>query len=59
MVVTTTTAAALAVGSALSGFTGADGSEALFVLSALAGVMMIAAACCAGVASHGLSRSRC
>jgi sulfate permease, SulP family len=59
MVVTTTTAAALAVGSAVSGFTGADGPETLFVLSALAGVMMIAAACCAGVASHGLSRSQC
>jgi sulfate permease, SulP family len=43
MVVTTTTAAALAAGSALSGFSGADRPEALFVLSALAGVMMILA----------------
>jgi sulfate permease, SulP family len=43
MVVTTTTAAALAAGSALSGFSGADRPEALFVLTALAGVMMIAA----------------
>ena len=43
MVVTTTTAAALAAGSALSGFSGADRPEALFVLSALAGVMMIIA----------------
>jgi SulP family sulfate permease len=43
MVVTTTTAAALAAGSALGSFSGADRPEALFVLSALAGVMMIAA----------------
>jgi SulP family sulfate permease len=43
MVVTTTTAAALAAGSALSGFSSADRPEALFVLTALAGVMMIAA----------------
>lgn len=43
MVVTTTTAAALAAGSALSGFTGADRPEALFVLSVLAGAMMVAA----------------
>jgi SulP family sulfate permease len=43
MVVTTTTAAALAAGSALGGFTSADRPEALFVLSALAGVFMIAA----------------
>jgi sulfate permease, SulP family len=43
MVVTTTTAAVLAAGSALGGFSGADRPEALFVLSALAGVMMIAA----------------
>ena len=43
MVVTTTTAAALAAGSALSGFSGSDRPEALFVLTALAGVMMIAA----------------
>ncbi len=43
MVVTTTTAAALAAGSALGDFSGADRPEALFVLSALAGVMMIGA----------------
>ncbi len=43
MVVTTTTAAALAAGSTLGGFTGAQRSEALVVLSAAAGVMMIAA----------------
>src|SRR5450755_1603487 len=43
MVVTTTTAAALAAGSALGGFSGADRPEALFVLSTLAGVMMIVA----------------
>ncbi|HEX4008469.1 MAG TPA: SulP family inorganic anion transporter [Solirubrobacteraceae bacterium] len=43
MVVSTTTAAALAAGSALSGVSNADRPEALFVLSALAGVMMIAA----------------
>ena len=43
MVVTTTTAAALAAGSALSGFSGSDRPEALFVLTAVAGVMMIAA----------------
>ena len=43
MVVTTTTAAALAAGSTLDSFSGADRPEALFVLSALAGVMMIAA----------------
>lgn len=43
MVVTTTTAAALAAGSTLSGFSGSDRPEALFVLSALAGVMMILA----------------
>jgi sulfate permease, SulP family len=43
MVVTTTTAAALAAGSALSNFTGADRPEALFVLSVLAGAMMVAA----------------
>ena len=44
MVVTTTTAAALAAGSTLSGFSGADRPEALFVLSALAGLMMMIAA---------------
>jgi sulfate permease, SulP family len=43
MVVTTTTAAALAAGSALGDFSSADRPEALFVLSALAGVMMIVA----------------
>jgi sulfate permease, SulP family len=43
MVVTTTSAAALAAGSALSDFSGPDRPEALFVLSVLAGVMMIAA----------------
>ena len=43
MVVTTTSAAALAAGSAVSDFSNADRPEALFVLSALAGVMMIAA----------------
>ena len=43
MVVTTTTAAALAAGSALTDFSKADRPEALFVLSALAGVMMIVA----------------
>ena len=43
MVVTTTTAAALAAGSTLGAFSGADRPEALFVLSALAGVMMVAA----------------
>jgi SulP family sulfate permease len=43
MVVTTTTAAALAAGSSLGAFSGADRPEALFVLSVLAGVMMIAA----------------
>ena len=43
MVVTTTTAAALAAGSTLGAFSGADRPEALFLLSALAGVMMIGA----------------
>jgi sulfate permease, SulP family len=43
MVVTTTTAAALAAGSTLGDFSSADRPEALFVLTALAGVMMIAA----------------
>ena len=43
MVVTTTTAAALAAGSTLGAFSGADRPEALFVLSALAGVMMVVA----------------
>jgi sulfate permease, SulP family len=43
MVVTTTTAAALAAGSALSSFSGGQRSEALFLLTALAGAMMVAA----------------
>lgn len=43
MVVTTTSAAALAAGSAVSRFSSADRPEALFVLTALAGVIMIAA----------------
>ena len=43
MVVTTTTAAALAAGSAVGGFSSADRPEALFVLTALAGVIMIVA----------------
>ncbi|HZE17455.1 MAG TPA: SulP family inorganic anion transporter, partial [Mycobacterium sp.] len=43
MVVTTTTAAALAAGSALNGFSGTERPEALFLLTAVAGVMMIAA----------------
>jgi sulfate permease, SulP family len=43
MVVGTTTAAALAAGSALGGFSSADRPEALFVLSALAGAMMVVA----------------
>jgi SulP family sulfate permease len=42
IVVTTTTAAALAAGSALHGFAGAQRSEALFLLTAMAGMMMIA-----------------
>ena len=46
MVVTTTTAAALAAGSTLGAFSAADRGEALFLLSALAGVMMIAAGLC-------------
>lgn len=49
MVVTTTTAAALAAGSALTGLSGVNRSEALFMLTALAGVMMIVA----GVARLG------
>jgi sulfate permease, SulP family len=43
MVVTTTTAAALAAGSALGDFSGADRPEALFVLTVLAGVLMVVA----------------
>ena len=67
MVVTTTTAAALAAGSTLGAFSGADRPEALFVLSALAGVMMIAAgmlalgalhAVCVGVGADRVSERR-
>jgi SulP family sulfate permease len=58
MVVTTTTAAALAAGSSLGAFSGADRPEALFGLSGLAGVMMVAAGVLRWVASRGLSRSR-
>jgi len=43
MVVATTTAPALAAGSALGGFSGTDRPEALFVLSALVGVIVILA----------------
>jgi len=43
MVVTTTTAAALAAGSALSGYSGDERAEALFALTLLAGVLMVAA----------------
>lgn len=43
MVITTTTAAALAAGSAVSGFSAADRADALFLLTILAGVMMVAA----------------
>jgi SulP family sulfate permease len=43
MVITTTTAAALAAGSALDPLRGSDRSDALFVLSLLAGAFMIAA----------------
>jgi SulP family sulfate permease len=43
MVVTPTTAAALAAGSALGGFSSADRPEALFLLTALGGLMMIIA----------------
>jgi SulP family sulfate permease len=43
MVITTTTAAALAAGSALEGVDQADRAEALFLLTALAGVAMIVA----------------
>ena len=43
MVVTTTTAAALAAGSTMGAFSNADRSEALFVLTVLAGAMMISA----------------
>ena len=50
----TTTAAALAAGSTLGSFSGADRPEALFVLSALAGVMMIAAGVLALGSLHAL-----
>jgi sulfate permease, SulP family len=43
MVVTTTTAAALAAGSSLSDISASHRADALFLLTALAGVMMIAA----------------
>ena len=43
MVITTTTAAALAAGSAVSGFDAEQRPEALFLLTVLAGLVMIAA----------------
>jgi SulP family sulfate permease len=43
MVITTTSAAALAAGSALQGFDPAERTEALFVLTLLAGVLMVVA----------------
>ncbi len=43
MVITTTTAAALAAGSALHGVKGADRTEALILLTVLAGAIMVAA----------------
>jgi SulP family sulfate permease len=43
MVITTTTAAALAAGSALEGVDPADRAESLFLLTALAGVVMVVA----------------
>jgi SulP family sulfate permease len=43
MVITTTTAAALAAGSAVSGFDGDKRPEALFMLTVLAGAVMLAA----------------
>lgn len=43
MVITTTTAAALAAGSAVSGFSGAERANALFLLTILAGALMVAA----------------
>jgi SulP family sulfate permease len=43
MVITTTSAAALAAGSTLSGIDAADRADALFLLTAIAGVAMIAA----------------
>src|SRR5450432_1816414 len=43
MVITTTSAAALAAGSAVSGFHGADRPAALFMLTVMAGAVMVAA----------------
>jgi SulP family sulfate permease len=43
MVITTTTAAALAAGSALSGVSSGDRANSLFLLTALAGLVMVAA----------------
>ena len=43
MVITTTTAAALAAGSALRGVSAADKPQALFLLTLLAGVVMVVA----------------
>jgi sulfate permease, SulP family len=43
MVITTTSAAALAAGSAVHGFTGADRPAALFMLTVMAGAIMVAA----------------
>ncbi|MEE4274534.1 MAG: SulP family inorganic anion transporter, partial [Thermoleophilia bacterium] len=43
MVITTTSAAALAAGSALQGFAPAERTEALFLLTLLAGVLMVVA----------------
>jgi SulP family sulfate permease len=43
MVITTTTAAALAAGSAVEGFQGDERAEALFLLTVLAGALMVAA----------------
>ena len=43
MVITTTTAAALAAGSAIEGFDAAERPEALFMLTVLAGAVMLAA----------------
>jgi SulP family sulfate permease len=43
MVITTTTAAALAAGSAVAGFEGGQREEALFALTVLTGILMVAA----------------
>src|SRR5688572_16968473 len=43
MVITTTTASALAAGSALEGFDAEERPEALFVLTVIAGAVMVAA----------------